>query len=307
MYKFISAFFIISLFSISAYSQFSTRDRYLNPDYQKEYQKDFSEIPENRKADAKKAFALLKEGINLYKQKKDNEAIEKYEEALELYAAPEIYYHYGNSLANTGEFIYSSRSYGFAIEYGFLSPGLAWYNMACSYSLDKKSGKAYEALKNAILSGYPVLENLLGDSDLKNLRSDSNWNANYAELKKIFERGRSSLPAGKKFSTGSANINDTYTFCPDGNAMLERNISEIRKHKKYGTWSFKNYIITINWNRETGEKGVGQPTYCAAVCEYKSYAPMDVRINKKETILWYDIETKKDSHWSEIPFLGTCK
>jgi tetratricopeptide (TPR) repeat protein len=307
MKNFISILFIISLIPISAYSQFSPRDRYLNPDYRKEYHKEFTEIPENRKADAKKAFALLNEGISLYKQKKDNEAIEKYEEALELYPAPEIYYHYGNSLSNTGEMIYAARSYNFAIENGYTSPELAWYNMACVYSLDKKSEKAFAALKNAILSGYPVFEYILGDSDLKNFRSDSRWNSYAAELKKLFDRGNLQLPSGKKFNVGVASTNDAYTFCHDGKALLERNISEIRKHKLYGSWKFKNYNLTIEWNRETGEKGVGQPKYCAAVCEYKTYAPINNSINKKELIKWQEIEFQKDSHWKEIPFSGPCK
>lgn len=96
----------------------------------------------------------------MYKQKRDADAIEKYEESLELFITPDAYYHYGNSLSNTGELIYAVRAYEFAIQKDFKSPELAWYNMACSLSRMNKTDKTYEALKNAILAGYPSVDNL---------------------------------------------------------------------------------------------------------------------------------------------------
>jgi tetratricopeptide (TPR) repeat protein len=299
----ISVLIILPVLSITAYSQMSPRDRYLDPSFVEGA--DYSAANEEKNGPA--ASRLLAEGITLYKQKKDTEAITKYEEALELYAAPEIYYHYGNSLSNIGELIYSVRAYEYAIQKNFSSPELAWFNMACSLSRMKKMEKTCAALENAIRAGYPSIENVRDDPDLAFIRGDSHWSVKFVELKKLFDRGNIPLPSGKKLVLGSANTRDEYQICPDGKAVLFRAISEIKEHKKYGTWKFSHYILTITWNRETGKKGVGRPEYCAAVCEYKKYASFSNAVNIREIIRWQDVESGKNGPSRVMPLTDPCE
>ena len=54
-----------------------------------------------------------------------------------------------------------------------LRPGdpVAWYNLACSYSLTKQTGESLEALRRAIRLGYDDFEYLGTDPDLAFLRN----------------------------------------------------------------------------------------------------------------------------------------
>jgi len=53
---------------------------------------------------------------------------------------------------------------------------VAFYNLACSYSLLKQATRAITALKTAIELGYDDVDHMLVDPDLENLRQDPRWN-----------------------------------------------------------------------------------------------------------------------------------
>lgn len=73
--------------------------------------------PEN----LQKAEALHKSGFQLYKQKRDSEAIVQYEAALKLRASAGLYYDYANSLSNIdGRLEDSIRAYSYRRSF---SPG----------------------------------------------------------------------------------------------------------------------------------------------------------------------------------------
>ena len=50
-----------------------------------------------------------------------------------------------------------------------------WYNLACSYALNKKINKAFESLFKAVNLGYNDLSHIKKDQDLNNLRHDSRY------------------------------------------------------------------------------------------------------------------------------------
>lgn len=52
---------------------------------------------------------------------------------------------------------------------------VAYYNLACSYSLLKQSNRAFAALKKAIHLGYRDIEHMVIDRDLAHLRKDPRW------------------------------------------------------------------------------------------------------------------------------------
>lgn len=50
-----------------------------------------------------------------------------------------------------------------------------YYNLACSYSLLKKTDEAIHALENAIKLGYDDFEHIKKDPDLENLKNDNRY------------------------------------------------------------------------------------------------------------------------------------
>ena len=50
-----------------------------------------------------------------------------------------------------------------------------WYNLACSYALNKKINEAFESLFKAVNLGYNDLSHIKKDQDLNNLRHDSRY------------------------------------------------------------------------------------------------------------------------------------
>ena len=55
------------------------------------------------------------------------------------------------------------------------SDPLTWYNLACSYSLLKRTEEAAEALRRAIEVGYTDFQYLQNDPDLANLRQSPKY------------------------------------------------------------------------------------------------------------------------------------
>jgi len=55
------------------------------------------------------------------------------------------------------------------------SDPLTWYNLACSYSLLKRTEEASEALRRAIEVGYTDFQYLQNDPDLANLRQSPKY------------------------------------------------------------------------------------------------------------------------------------
>jgi tetratricopeptide (TPR) repeat protein len=59
---------------------------------------------------------------------------------------------------------------------------LTWYNLACSYSLLKRLGEAWAALRQAVELGYHDLDALRTDPDLESLRRSPGYPAFLASL-----------------------------------------------------------------------------------------------------------------------------
>jgi tetratricopeptide (TPR) repeat protein len=121
------------------------------------------------------ANILSEEGFAYYKAKKDDLAIEKYQEALIHYASAEIYYRYGNSLSNIPRLEDAIKAYQIAIELNYDKPYLVYYNIACIYSRMKDSKDSFVNLESAINNGYSNFSYIEKDTDLTWLRSQPEW------------------------------------------------------------------------------------------------------------------------------------
>lgn len=136
-------------------------------------------------ANLKKCHQLHLKALAYYRQKKDEDAVNTYEEALEYAGYPQLYYDYANSLSNIKDRLEDAISaYRLALEdYSFSRAHLAYYNLACAYSRKGDLKSAYACLKSAIISGYRNKNKIENDPDLFNLRKDSHWSSWWKEQK----------------------------------------------------------------------------------------------------------------------------
>lgn len=118
---------------------------------------------------------FLQKGILLYKVKQDLEAIKQYEAAIDSYPTGEIYYNYGNSLANLNRLEDSIQAYEISLRLKTKRPELVAYNIACSYSRLGKVYEAYSHLADSIDLGYNAFAHIETDPDMKNLRQEPDW------------------------------------------------------------------------------------------------------------------------------------
>ncbi|MCU0847563.1 MAG: tetratricopeptide repeat protein [Spirochaetes bacterium] len=296
---------IVLLVSFSMLWADVSRKRYLDPKFA--FKKNRISSPdEGEQKKLKSVFSALKaEGLSLYGAKRDAEAVQKYEQAMEIHTDGEIYYLYGNSLSNIGELENAVSSYDISNSLIFANPELSWFNMACAQSRMGKNSEAVNSLRKAIIYGYPSIENISKDPDLSGIRKERGWTGTLSELKKIFERGNTPLVSGKTAVLEVASTSDAYCFCPDGTAVLRKSISEIKNHRLYGKWSFRNYIVSIEWRVEEGEKGIGRPAGCGATCFYDKYKPFSKKISSKETLRWGEIEENREELW-HVQDSGPC-
>ncbi len=234
----------------------------------------------------------------LYKQKQDIEAVAWYEKSLQKYSSPETYYHYANSLSNIGEFENAVKAYSVSVSMNFDRPELACYNMACSYSKLKNKAAAYEHLKLALLNGYPQLSYIGKDPDLAYIRKSEDYKTKYAELEGLYHKGNIDFVKGKKLVHEVASSEDVYSFKTDGTVEVRFMVSEDINHRRTGTYTVKNYIVHIQWEYESGEKGVGKPENCASACLYSKYEPYRKKITLQEKLRWTVINSDEDGQWS---------
>jgi len=131
---------------------------------------------------------LHEEGFRLYKQKRDREAVLKYEEALRYAENARLWYDYGNSLSNMeGRLLEAVEAYQKALLLGFEKKYLVYYNIACVYSRLNRISEAYENLHFAVMYGYKNYKHIEKDADLVNLRSDRGWEEWWRKVKSYGE------------------------------------------------------------------------------------------------------------------------
>jgi tetratricopeptide (TPR) repeat protein len=132
----------------------------------------YEEIQKKRLA---MANSLSDEGYALYQEHKDALAIEKYEAALKKDWNGEIFYRYGNSLANLKRFDEAAEAYFHAIQCNFKKVHLVYYNIACCYSQMHKPKATFKFLQLAIEKGYNSFKYMEKDPDLAYIRSQPEW------------------------------------------------------------------------------------------------------------------------------------
>jgi len=99
------------------------------------------------------------------------------------------WHHVGYELIGMGEYDMAIDAFNVAAENMGEQSSTAMYNLACSYSLAGKTGTALEWLDRAVEAGFDQHERFLNDSDLDNIRNESEF-ARIQEKSEFLSLGR---------------------------------------------------------------------------------------------------------------------
>ncbi|MCW7483310.1 TPR end-of-group domain-containing protein, partial [Leptospira kanakyensis] len=221
----------------------------------------------NRNQAEKNVENILKELAKLKTSKNQEDYLQKIQYGLDVYPDPNFYYLLGNYYMNLNSFDNAIKSHNLAILRRFNNEHLAYYNIACSYSLLKNKEKAFEFLIKALLSGYRNLEHIANDKDLNFLKNTDEWipfKKNYLQIVDL-----------KKYH-GSYNIDDTgkselllcknniaiepsfYRSKIDGSCCGTGNLEKPLDSHLRGIWRKTEDKIIIFYNTRCGYKGEGR-------------------------------------------------
>jgi tetratricopeptide (TPR) repeat protein len=126
------------------------------------------------------------EGRQLYNAKEYEKAIDKYISACKIITYRIAYYQLGLCLMDIGNYEDAEKAFEYSLKlhsfyrpiehlYTYDNNGLkreyyfAYYNIACIKSMQNRIGESFNYLCEALFNGYPYIDHLIKDTDLKNL------------------------------------------------------------------------------------------------------------------------------------------
>lgn len=200
-----------------------------------------------------RAEALRKTGFQLYKQKRDSEAIIQYEAALQLHAHAGLYYDYANSLSNIdGRLEDSIKAYRIGIRLSEKPDMNLHYNLGCALVRANRIAEAIPELQLAYRLGKPpaIMEQ---DGDLTNLRKDRDWREKIGIKEPVRSWLVLRMAGGSAIyqRTICANARKTFGF------VLEYQEDNGQSSVKKGNWTREGNKIIAHFKQEIGKKGVG--------------------------------------------------
>ncbi|MCW7524655.1 hypothetical protein ND861_19370, partial [Leptospira sp. 2 VSF19] len=221
----------------------------------------------NKDQTEKNVENILKELAKLKIRKNPEVYLQKIQDGLDVYPDPNFYYLLGNYYMNLNSYNNAIKSYNLAILRRLNNKHLAYYNIACSYSLLKNKENGFEFLIKALLNGYRNLEHIGNDKDLDFLKNTDEWTPfkkNYLQIVDI-----------KKYH-GSYHIDDTgkselllcknnvaiepsfYRSTIDGSCCETGNLEKPLNSHTRGIWRKTENKIIIFYNTRCGYKGEGR-------------------------------------------------
>ncbi|WP_407426765.1 hypothetical protein [Treponema sp.] len=126
------------------------------------------------------------------------------------------------------------------------------YNIACCHSLIENFAESKKYLIAALHAGYPSLNYILNDSDMRPFFSSAR--SLKSEITEIYNLGNSkSLVQGKKFKRWVVNDCDAYSF--NGDTVIQYyDTSDWLDRKLKGTYEVKNYHILMHFYKVSYRK-----------------------------------------------------
>jgi hypothetical protein len=188
---------------------------------------------ESKLENVKKYYSLA---IGYYNQKKYETAIDNYIDACKIYTFAIVYYQLGLCLMDAGDYETTKVVFEKSINLRgnenmeefvtFDANGVeresyfSYYNIACIESLLNKINSSYEYLCQAIYHGYPYIDHIKRDADLRNLFTYNNG-VFLREVEKIYNAGSNNLVAGKGYEWAGGNAAWDYYFIDNGHMLIQ--------------------------------------------------------------------------------------
>lgn len=180
------------------------------------------------------------EAEKLYDLKKYQEAVVKYQEVVNAFE-----YHNNDIIHLSLRDKVDSE----ILQYKMLYFSL--YNIACCYSLLENFDKTKEFLNYALKAGYPYLEYILSDKDLKS------YFEKVPDSKRIlidvYNAGNSNnVIECKSLRYARGPSCSIFSFSSDSNSVIQHRITDsFNQDYSYGYYSVKNYFIVCNFFKHT--------------------------------------------------------
>jgi len=263
------------------------------------------------------------QAMKLYENDSFRAAMSELERAIQLCTEAVYYYHYGVCLMDIKDYRNAERAFLKALQFfDSLTPiSLAfldiknsiytydqngaprekyytYYNLACVHAIMNNLDTSFDYLKKALEDGYPYIDHIYKDPDLRNVFNKPGNVVN--QIRAIYNAGSVNTFAGKSFEYGRASEWDEYVFV-DGKNIFVRSTRDFN-HVRYGTYEIKNYQIIMRYDRETGYRGEGPIPGGGVMGAYERYIPYENRIDEVEIINIKDMSTIwKESHFNPNP------
>lgn len=250
--------------------------------------------------------------LKFYKNNDFKKAIEYIEMAIKTYARGVYYYHYGLFLMNNNDYENAEKAFYKAFQffdytypfyedfidlvleyknpiYTYDNNGspreiyFTFYNLACIYSIRNETEKALEFVINAIEWGYPYIEHLFNDPDLKNMYL-SNDKAKET-INTVYQKGFENNISDKIFEYYYHFSSCAFYFENNTNIKYLLLSSDNRQHIYHGAYEIKNYQIIMRFNYETGKRGYGKAYSAGVNTGYEHYEDYSKNIDQERRVL----------------------
>jgi len=206
----------------------------------------------------KKYFSLAK---NYYDQNEYEKTIYNFVLICQKCTYSIVYYYLGSCLFDIGDYEMSKAAFKKSIKSSSRSLGIieelvtfdtngairenyfAYYNVACIESLQNNIDLAYEYLCKALFHGYPYINHIRNDPDLKNLFAYNNGSF-LKSMENVYKGGSNNTVAGKAFALNWGGAPLEYHFV--SNNLMYTLIGSVWPDPggwKSASYEIKNYLI----------------------------------------------------------------
>jgi hypothetical protein len=197
------------------------------------YERPFYFDDKSKIENVKKYYSLA---IGCYNRKEYEAAIDNYIDACKIYTFAIVYYQLGLCLMDAGDYGTAKAAFERSINLdrynedmeGFVTfdangvereSYFSYYNIACIESLLNKIDSSYEYLCRAIYHGYPYIDHIKKDADLRNLFAYNNG-VFLRAVEEIYNAGSNNLVAGKGYEWTGGNTAWDYYFIDNSHMLI---------------------------------------------------------------------------------------
>jgi len=209
--------------------------------------------------------------LKFYETNNLRAAMSELERAIQQCPEAVYYYHYGICLMDMRDYQNAERAFVKALQffdywnpfseafhggdnplYTFDQNGApqekyyTYYNLACVHSMMNNLNTSFNYLKEALEYGYPYIDYIYKDPDLRNVFNRSRNVVN--QIQAIYNTGFVNSLSGKLFEYEKENEWIEYVFVDNKNIFVRstKDLDNVRN----GTYEIKNYQIIIRYNDE---------------------------------------------------------